>query len=103
MRRRGQVLAAVIAAAAAAGDADPITMTPPATYLPKFVASVISRIIPLPGVKSTAKGMLLLCDLVDGGDLEEAMSTKQAARKGKRRIRAVHEHHSIACRKQPLC
>lgn len=41
-----------------------------------LVASVISMVVPLPGVKSTAKGLLLLCDLVDGGDLEEAMHKK---------------------------
>lgn len=35
-----------------------------------LIASVISMVVPLPGVESTAKGMLLLCDLV-----EEAMHT----------------------------
>ena len=46
-----------------------------------LVASVISILVPLPEVTSTAKGMMLLCDLVDGGDLEEAMSTKEAVSK----------------------
>lgn len=44
-----------------------------------LVASVISMVVPLPDVKSTAKGPLLLCDLVDGGDLEEAMHKQPAA------------------------
>ena len=38
-----------------------------------LTASVIRMVVPLPGVETTAKGLLLLCDLVDGGDLEEAM------------------------------
>ena len=39
-----------------------------------FTASVRRMIVPgLPGVETTARGMLLLCDLVDRGDLEEAM------------------------------
>ena len=37
-----------------------------------LTASVIRMIIVLPGVETTAKGLLLLCDLVDKGDLEEA-------------------------------
>ena len=41
-----------------------------------LVASVISMVVILPGVESTAKDMLLLCDLVDGGDLEEAMHSQ---------------------------
>ena len=45
-----------------------------------LIASVVGVIVPLPGVVTTAKGMLLLSDLVDGGDLEEAMSTKEAVR-----------------------
>lgn len=40
-----------------------------------LAASVIRMIAPLPGVKSTAKGMLILCDLVDAGDLDEAMKS----------------------------
>ena len=38
-----------------------------------FTASIVRMIVPLPDVDTTARGMLLLCDLVDGGDLEEAM------------------------------
>ena len=48
-----------------------------------LIASVIRIIMPLPGIATTAKGLLLLCELVDGGDLEEAMSTKEAVRKAK--------------------
>ena len=40
-----------------------------------LAASVIRMIAPIPGVESTAKGMLILCDLVDAGDLEEAMKS----------------------------
>ena len=46
-----------------------------------LIASVVRMVVPLPGVATTAKGLLLLCELVDGGDLEEAMSTKAAVRK----------------------
>ena len=38
-----------------------------------FTASIVRMVVPLPDVETTALGMLLLCDLVDGGDLEEAM------------------------------
>ena len=39
-----------------------------------LTASVIRMIVPnLPDLKTNARGMLLLCDLVDEGDLEEAM------------------------------
>lgn len=44
-----------------------------------LIAPALGMVIPLPGVNSTAKGLLLLSDLVDGGDLEEAMH-KQPAR-----------------------
>ena len=37
------------------------------------IASVIRVLIPLPDVETTIAGLLVLCDLVDGGDLEEAM------------------------------
>ena len=47
----------------------------------KLIASVVRMVVPLPGVATTAKGLLLLCELVDGGDLEEAMSTKAAVRR----------------------
>ena len=46
-----------------------------------LIASAIGAVVPLPGVETTAKGLLLLCDLVDAGDLEEAMSTKAAVAK----------------------
>ena len=46
-----------------------------------LIASVLGIIVPLPDIVSTAKGMLLLSDLVDSGDLEEAMSTKAAVAK----------------------
>ena len=48
-----------------------------------LIASVVGVVIPLPDVQTTAKGLLLLCDLVDAGDLEEAMSTKAAVAKQK--------------------
>ena len=39
-----------------------------------FTASVRRMVVPgLPDMETTARGMLLLCDLVDRGDLEEAM------------------------------
>ena len=37
------------------------------------IASVIRVLIPFPDIDTTVTGLLLLCDLVDGGDLEEAM------------------------------
>ena len=37
------------------------------------IASVINTLIPLPGVDTNAKGIMLVCDLIDGGDFEEAM------------------------------
>ena len=40
-----------------------------------LVMAVIRTVMALPGTTTTAKGLLLLCDFVDGGDLEEAMST----------------------------
>ena len=46
-----------------------------------LIASVVRMVVPLPGVATTAKGLFLLCELVDCGDLEEAMSTKAAVRK----------------------
>ena len=46
-----------------------------------LVMAVIRTVMALPGTTTTAKGLLLLCDFVDGGDLEEAMSTKEAVRK----------------------
>jgi len=46
-----------------------------------LIATVIGMAMPLPGTETTAKGLLLFCDLVDRGDLEEAMSTKAAVAK----------------------
>ena len=46
-----------------------------------FVMSVFRMVVALPGTETTAKGLLLLCAFVDGGDLEEAMSTKDAVRR----------------------
>ena len=46
-----------------------------------LIASVGRMVVPLPGGATTAKGLLLLCELVDCGDLEEAMSTKAAVRR----------------------
>ena len=37
------------------------------------IASVIRVLIPLPDIESTTTGLLVLCDLCGGGDLEEAM------------------------------
>jgi hypothetical protein len=45
-----------------------------------LIASVVGVVVPLPGEPTTAKGLVLLCDLVDGSDLEEAMSTVEAVR-----------------------
>ena len=36
------------------------------------IASVINVLIPLPDVDTNAKGTMLVCDLIDGGDFEEA-------------------------------
>ena len=46
-----------------------------------FVMTVIRMVVALPDIPTTANGLLLLCDFVDGGDLEEAMSTKEAVRR----------------------
>ena len=46
------------------------------------IASVIRVLIPLPGVETTIAGLLVLCDLVDGGDLEEAMHSGERKRNG---------------------
>ena len=48
-----------------------------------LIASVVRMVVPLPGVTTTAKGLLLLCELVDCGDLEVAMSTEAAVRVSK--------------------
>ena len=45
-----------------------------------FIMTVFRVVVSLPDKESTAKGVLLLCDFVDGGDLEEAMSTKAAVK-----------------------
>ena len=46
-----------------------------------FVMSVFRMVAALPDTETTALGLLLLCAFVDGGDLEEAMSTKEAVRR----------------------
>ena len=56
-----------------------ITLSPQGRHA--LIASVVRMVVPLPGVETSAKGLLLLCELVDGGDLEEAMSSKAAVRK----------------------
>jgi hypothetical protein len=37
------------------------------------IASVVDALIPEPGDATSNTGLMLFCDLVDGGDLEEAM------------------------------
>ena len=37
------------------------------------IASVIRVLVPLPDIETMVAGILVLCDLVEGGDLEEAM------------------------------
>ena len=46
-----------------------------------LTATVIRMIAPIAGVPSTAKGALILSDLIDAGDLEQAMKS------------AKHEHY----------
>jgi hypothetical protein len=46
------------------------------------VAGVVQVIVTLPGIETDAKGVLLLCDLVDGGDLEGAMHSGKKNRNG---------------------
>ena len=46
------------------------------------IASVIRVLIPLPDIETTIAGLLVLCDLVDGGDLEEAMHSGKRKRGG---------------------
>ena len=48
-----------------------------------LIATVIGVVVVLPDSKTTAKGLLLLCEKIDCGDLEEAMSTKAAVAKAK--------------------
>ena len=48
-----------------------------------LIAMVIGVVVILPDSKTTAKGLLLLCENIDRGDLEEAMSTKAAVAKEK--------------------
>ena len=48
-----------------------------------LIATVIGVVVILPDSKTTAKGLLLLCEMIDCGDLEEAMSTKAAVAKAK--------------------
>ena len=45
-----------------------------------LIASVIGVVVVVPGSKTTAKGLLLLCGKIDCGDLEGAMSSKEAVR-----------------------
>ena len=45
-----------------------------------LIASVIGVVVVVPGSKTTAKGLLLLCDKIDCGDLEGAMSSREAVR-----------------------
>ena len=37
------------------------------------IASVVNVLLPQPGIETNARGLMLLCDLIIGGDLEEAM------------------------------
>ena len=46
------------------------------------IASVVDTLIPQAGVETNAKGLMLVCDLVDGGDLEEAMHSGAKLRNG---------------------
>ena len=47
------------------------------------IASVVRVLIPLPKMKETSTtGLLVLCDFVDGGDLEEAMHSGEPNRSG---------------------
>ena len=48
-----------------------------------LVASLIRMVVPLPGLESTAKNMLLFIDFVDAGDLELMMGTRQTYRRGR--------------------
>ena len=48
-----------------------------------LIATVIGVVVVLPDSKTTAKGLLLLCEKIDCDDLEEAMSTKAAVAKAK--------------------
>ena len=52
------------------------------------IASVVDVLIPQPGVETKAAGLMLICDLIDGGDLEEAMHS------GKKRLDGdlVHDY-----------
>ena len=46
------------------------------------ITSVISVLIPLPGIETTIKGLMLLCDYVDGNDLEKATHSGEKKRNG---------------------
>ena len=46
-----------------------------------LIATVLGVVVVLPDSTTTAKGLLLLCEKIDCGDLEEAMSTKAAVAK----------------------
>ena len=45
-----------------------------------LTATVIRMVAPIPGFQSTAKGALILCDLIDAGDLEQAMKSDKHER-----------------------
>lgn len=47
-----------------------------------LVASMVRLVVPLSGSETTAKGMLLLSDFVDSGDLESAMHSGKKKRNG---------------------
>ena len=46
------------------------------------ITSTIRVLIPLPGVETTIKSMMLLSDFVDGGDLEQAMHSGKKQKNG---------------------
>ena len=48
-----------------------------------LIASLIRIVVPLPGLESTAKSMLLFIDFVDAGDLELMMGARQTYRQGR--------------------
>ena len=53
-----------------------------ATGTSPLIASVVDALIPAPGVETSAKGLLIMCDLIESGDLEQAMHSGAKNRNG---------------------